>query len=85
MTIQVTFQGVKLSVEYDYCPAQLQTYDDPGFDEAFEVIGVHTPKGDDIFGLFEDSDFGQSLEDCVAEAHRDRYVEDYPEYEREDD
>ena len=77
MTSNVTFVGVKLTVEYNYSPEQKQTYDDPGFDESFEVIGVHTEHGDDVLAIFELKDIGHMLEDKVAEDHRDRYADEY--------
>lgn len=78
MTIHTSLHGTKLVVEYNHTPAQLQTHDDPPYDETVEVIGVHTEHGDDIIGLFESNDsLQESLDEALLEAHRDRYADEY--------
>lgn len=74
MTISFKFNGVWIMVEYGHSPAQLQTFDDPGFDEEVEIQSVHV--GDhDITGLFESFAMWSDLEDATLEAHRDRYAD----------
>lgn len=78
MTINLEFLGIKMVVEYNYQPAEIQTWTDPGCDESFEVIGVRTEHGDDISSIFDTYDqLFNPIEEAVAEAHRDHYADEH--------
>jgi len=78
MTINVCFRGTDLVVEYDYEDAQLQTHEDPGFDETVEVTGIKSKGGDDLLEMFEATPvLWESITSNTLEAHRDRYADEY--------
>jgi hypothetical protein len=80
MTINVRFQGINLVAEYNFEPAQIQTFYDPGFDESFELVNVHTEHGDDIGPIFDLSEYlVEMLEEAIRDGHHDKYSEEYPE------
>ena len=86
MTVNVQFDEVDLVVTGSYEPAQMQTMEDQGFDEDFEIESVFTKHGDDITLLFDFEYLDESGESCnrlddltqeVIEAIHDDYQEEF--------
>ena len=85
MNVQVFFMGVDLKVEGRYEPEQVQTYDDPGFDEKFEIEEVRSLHGDDLSGIFDlefynkNSSIKRSLYGKLEDACLEQFKLDYRE------
>jgi hypothetical protein len=78
MTINVNLNGTNLVVEYRHTPAMLQTADNPGNDEAVNVVAVHSKLGDDLLGMFQAiPGFLGTTEYETLEAHRKLYADEY--------
>jgi hypothetical protein len=76
MMIDVVYKGVKLVVEYDHYESERRTLEYPGCAEGVEIVCVLTRHGDDITELMADEHW-EPLTDCVFEAHRDKYADEY--------
>jgi len=50
----VTFRGFDFDFQYNYSPAEKQTWDYPGYNEEFEIFNI-TLNGIDASELLEDS------------------------------
>lgn len=48
-TETVKWEKIELRVEYEYEPAQKETFDSPGCDESLTPIEAYLPNGSDLF------------------------------------
>jgi hypothetical protein len=86
MRVNVQFDEIDLVVVGNFEPAQMQTMDDRGYDEDFEIESVFTAHGDDITLLFDFEYIDESGETCnrmddlkeeTLDAIREQYPEEY--------
>jgi len=73
MTINVNYQGIKLTCEYTFEAGEADGAFCPGKPDSFEVESVRTEHGDNIMELFSDKERCESITEAVMEAHREEY------------